>query len=242
MESQNSLEVSAKTVEEATKLALTKLGLKPEEVEITVLKKGKTGILGLGAEEARILVRPLASPTKKEVSQVAQEVLQAMLAAMGISATVNLSQPPPQGLAPEAEVVALDIQGRDLGALIGRRGQSLAAIQYVLNLIVSHRLKSHIPIIVDVEGYKKRRYETLHSLAQRLAEQVKATGQAATLEPMSANERRIVHLSLASHPDVITQSIGVGELRKVVIMAKGKDSRARPSRPEAKGGEDHGVL
>ena len=114
--------------------------------------------------------------------------------------------------------IALDIKGDDLGILIGRRGQALSCLQYIVRLIVGHQMKAWVPIIIDVEGYKQRRYETLRALAQRMAEQVKARGAPFTLEPMSAYERRIVHLALAEHPDVTTQSIDEGEARRVVIL------------------------
>lgn len=222
-ESQESQEFSAKTVEEAVKLALEKLGVKQEEVEITVLKKGKSGILGLGSEEARISVRPIPSTSEAEASQVAQEVLAKLLEAMGVQATIQLIEPSPQGLSPGSPVITLDIKGDDLGVLIGRRGQTLMSLQYLLNLMVSHKTKARIPILLDVEGYKRRRYEALQSLAMRLAEQVKTSKRTVTLEPMPANERRIIHMALSNHPDVVTQSVGAGESRKVVIMVKVKE-------------------
>lgn len=113
---------------------------------------------------------------------------------------------------------AFDVTGEDLGILIGRRGQTLATLQYILRLMVSHQLKVWTPIVVDVEGYKQRRSEALQALAARLAEQVRSRGTPFTLEPMPAYERRIIHLALADHPDVTTQSIGEGDLRKVVIL------------------------
>lgn len=233
-------EFSGRTVEEATKLALEKLGLKQEEVEITVLKKGKGGILGLGAEEARIQVHPLPQPQpqpqEEDVAQIAKGILETLLAVMNLPATVRLTEPPPQGLTPETKVVALDIQGSDLGILIGRGGQTLAALQYMVNLMVSHRSQTRIPVMVDVEEYKKRRYQALHELAVRMAEQVRATGRSVTLEPMPANERRIVHLALAGDSGVATQSLGIGEARKVVIMPKLKEGQSRYSMQKA--GED----
>lgn len=230
-ERQESQEFSAKTVDEAIKLALEKLNVKKEELEITVLKKGKSGILGLGAEVARISVKRISPPPQEEISQAAEDILSNLLEAMGVSATVHLVEPPAPGLTPDSRVIALDIKGADLGVLIGRRGQTLMSLQYIVNLMVSHKTKSRVPIMVDVESYKKRRYETLQSLALRLAEQVKNSGQAVTLEPMPANERRIIHLSLSNQTDVVTQSIGAGEARKVVITPKGNETRPRYSRP-----------
>ncbi len=116
--------------------------------------------------------------------------------------------------------IVLNVKGEDLGILIGRRGQTLTALQYTIRLIVSHQTKVWIPLIIDVEGYKQRRYEALQALARQMAEQVQARKEPFTLEPMPAYERRIIPITLADHPDVTTQSIGEGEARKVVIVPK----------------------
>jgi len=218
-----SLEISGKTVEEAIQRALEKLGVIREEVEVTVIKEGKSGILGLGAEEARIRVRSLVEMPEKEndVAEVAKRVLEALLTMMEIAASIV-----PQVKAfveGESEVTApitLDIKGDDLGILIGRRGQTLSCLQYIVRLIVGHQTKTWVPITIDVEGYKQRRYEALRALAWRMAEQVEANGMPFTLEPMPAYERRIIHLALAEHPAVTTESIGEGEARKVVILPR----------------------
>jgi len=218
-----SLEMNGKTVEEAIQRALEQLGVSREEVEVTVVKEGKPGILGLGAEEARIRVRSLVEMPEKEsdVAEVAKRVLEALLTMMGVVASIVPQAKPFVGGEEGATIpIALDIEGDDLGILIGRQGQTLSCLQYIVRLIVGHQTKAWVPIIVDVEGYKQRRYEALQALAWRMAEQVKASGAPFTLEPMSAYERRIVHLALAEHPDVTTQSIGEGEARKVVILPK----------------------
>ena len=217
------LEVSGKTVEEAIQHALEQLGVNREEVEVTVLKEGKAGILGLGTEEARIRVKPLvpASKEKSDIANMAISVLEALLSGMGVTASiVPQERQPVSGEGETPTPIALDIKGNDLGILIGRRGQTLSCLQYIVRLIIAHRTKSWLPIIIDVEGYKQRRYEALQALAWRMAEQVKAKGSPFTLEPMSAYERRIVHLALVDHPDVTTESIGEGEARKVVILPK----------------------
>lgn len=221
---------SGKTVEEATQRALQELGTDPEAVEITVLRKGKTGLFGLGSEEALIRVEPRQEPS---LTNEAKKVLEELLHFMRLPAQVHPSQVP-QGLGLNPRAIALDIRGRDLGILIGRQGQTLASLQYLVNLMVSRRLKSRLPVIVDVEGYKSRHYEALRSLALRLAEQVRNTGQPVTLEPMPAFERRVVHLALSSFPDIVTQSVGNGTARKVVLSLRqdngegdGKTARAR---------------
>ena len=116
--------------------------------------------------------------------------------------------------------IGLNIEGEDLGILIGRRGQTMVSLQYIVRLILAHKMQVQIPIVLDVEGYKQRRCEGLRVLANRLAEQVKTRKVPFTMVPMPAFERRIVHLALADHPDVITESTGVGESRKVVITPK----------------------
>ena len=120
----------------------------------------------------------------------------------------------------EASSIGLNIIGDDLGILIGRRGQTINSLQHIVRLIVSSKIQSRIPIVIDVEGYKQRRCEGLRSLALRLADQVTVRKAPFTMEPMTAFERRIVHLALADHPDVFTESTGFGENRKVVISLK----------------------
>ena len=218
------LEMSGKTVEEATQRALGKLGVSREEVNVTVLKEGKSGILGLGSEQAMIRVEPLMPipENRGDIAEAAKGVLEVLLTMMGVVGSV-VPQAKPSVEGEEATApIAFDIKGDDLGILIGRRGQTLSCLQYIVRLIIGHQMKVWEPIIVDVEGYKQRRYEALQALAWRMAEQVKAKGVPFTLEPMSAYERRIVHLALAEHPDVTTQSSGEGEARKVVILPKGQ--------------------
>ena len=213
-----SLETSGRTVEEAIQKALETLNLSREKVEITVLKEGKQGILGLGSEEAMVRVEPLASEPDN-MDEVAREVLEMLLTRMGVTASVECQTKPPEEEG-TGEVITLDVSGDDLGILIGRRGQTLSSLQYVVRLILAHQTQARVPIVIDVEGYKQRRYEALQALAQRMAEQVKAKGRPFTLEPMLAYERRIIHLALADDPDVTTESVGEGETRKVVIMPR----------------------
>jgi spoIIIJ-associated protein len=131
---------------------------------------------------------------------------------MGVEGNIEvLSTRPP---------LQLNVKGDDLGILIGRRGQTLAALEYVTKLMVVQRLKTWLPLTVDVAGYKKHRRDSLQKLASYLAEQVKSRRRAVPMEPMPADERRVIHLALADHPDVRTESIGEGENRKVVISPK----------------------
>jgi spoIIIJ-associated protein len=212
-----SLEESGRTVEEAIQKALETLNLSREEVEVTVVKEGKHGILGLGSEEAVVKVEPRAG-TLENMDDKAKEILETILAQLGVTASVACeTKPPVEG---GEGVITLDVSGDDLGILIGRRGQTLSALQYVVRLILAHQTQARVPIVIDVEGYKQRRYEALQALAQRMAEQVKTKGRPFTLEPMLAYERRIIHLALANDPDVTTESVGEGESRKVVIVPR----------------------
>jgi spoIIIJ-associated protein len=238
----NEVEISAKTVEEATKLALEELGTSRGEVEVDVLSEGSHGVLGIGAEEARVRVR-LLKPTPSEVGpeptspepaqgddvvSFTRSVLETILAKMGVTASVvSKTEAIIQEVEKTPAPVAFDIEGEGLGILIGRRGQTLACLQYITRLIVAQEMKAPTPtIVIDVAGYKQRRYQALQALAWRLAKQVATSGNQFALEPMPAYERRIVHLTLGDHSDVATESIGVGEARKVVILPKGQSISA----------------
>jgi len=216
------VEISARTVEEAVQQALERLGRSREEVEVEVLKKGKSGFYGLGAEEAKVKVRPLGIAAKKEddIAEIAEEVLEKIIDFMGLAATIEVRRPLAEETDTATPPVALNIKGDDLGILIGRRGQTLASLQHIVRLIVAHRLKASAPVAIDVESYRQRRCQALQELALHLAQKVKSTGQAVTLEPMPAAERRIVHLALARHPEVTTQSVGEDEVRKVIIAPR----------------------
>ena len=210
------LEVTGKTVDEAIQAALEQLGVSEDKVEVTVLKKGRAGVLGMGVEEAKIKVRLKTEGGERgDAVEVAREVLENLIKLMKLTAEVSVVQETAGELP-----VTLNIEGEDLGVLIGRRGQTLASLQYVIRLIVAEKLKVWVPINVDIAGYKKRRYESLQNLALRLAEQVKRNRRLIMLEPMPADERRIIHLTLTDNPDVTTQSMGEGDMRKVAILLK----------------------
>jgi spoIIIJ-associated protein len=164
-------------------------------------------------------LRPMPE-NKGDITEVAKGVLETLLTKMGIAATVVLRTQPLVGEDETVAPIAFDIEGDDFGVLIGRRGQTLSCLQYIVRLIIFNQTKTWVPVIIDVEGYRQRRSEALQDLACRIADQVKAKGVPFTLEPMPAYERRIIHLTLADHPDVITQSTGEGEARKVVISPK----------------------
>jgi spoIIIJ-associated protein len=212
-------------VEEATKKALAQLNVGLDDVEITVINAGKSGILGLGAEEARISVKLLKSGNVKDNSdvEIANNVLNNLLTRMGFNSTIEVIYPESEiNEEGESNPVVFNIIGADMGILIGRRGQTLDALQYLVRLITSRETNSKTPILIDVENYKQRRYDDLRALALNIAEQVKSSRSSFRLEPMPAFERRIIHLTLANNPDVTTESTGEGEFRKVVIVPKYK--------------------
>jgi spoIIIJ-associated protein len=205
------IEITAATVEQAIEKAEAQLGLSRDQFEVEVIREGKSGILRVGSREAIIKVTPV-TPPERDVAQVVTEILETLLGLLGVTGKVEV-------LSDEIPL-ALDIKGDDLGILIGRRGQTLAALEYITKLMVAGRLKAWLPLRVDVAGYKERRRDSLQKLALYLAEQVKSRRHAITMEPMPADERRIIHLTLADNPDVTTQSIGEGEDRKVVILLR----------------------
>lgn len=217
------VEISAKTEEEAVDIALAELGLSRSEVEVVVLKKGRSGLFGIGSEEVRVRVTPLEllSDEDVDVGGMAKGILENLLDMTGITASVTLGM---EGDGDQA-AIALDIEGEDLGILIGRRGETLSSLQYLVNLIISRHLKSRVGVVVDVEGYRQRRYESLRLLARRMADQVRSTGRSVTLESMPASERRIVHIELRDNPYVITESIGQGEGRKITILSKDEEGQ-----------------
>ena len=237
-----SVEVSAKTVDEAIDIALQELGLKRSQVSIEILTPGKPGLFGLGGEQARIrataLEEGLARPPREEEElfpeaeievkgldseevQLAADYLRTLLDLMGVDAEVSVRAPetPADGLGRATAV--LDIEGEDLGLLIGRRGTTLSALQYLVNVMVTRKLSSRVLVTVDVEHYHRRREESLRNLALRMADRVRQSRRPITLEPMPASERRIIHLTLAESQYVQTLSVGQGEERKVVIRPRG---------------------
>lgn len=208
------IETTAKTPEEAIEIALKELDAKRGEVEIDVVSRGKSGILGIGSEPARVRVTVLEQPA--DIVTVTTEVLEDLISRMGVSVITNLKQ----AHSDEVEGPVFEIEGEDSGLLIGRRGETLRALQFLVKFIVSRRLDTRANLQVDVEGYQERRYRALANMAERVAQRVVNTGRAISLEPMPPNERRAVHMALANHPEVTTESTGDGENRQVVVKPK----------------------
>ncbi len=244
-----SVEGRGRTVDDAILDALTKLGASRETVDVEVLSEGTRGVWGIGAEDARVRValkgaRPAApAPTPRpsrpapapapapavpepeipagaSEAEVGRVVVATLLAKMGLKAEVVVGQAP-EPLEPGAEApVVLDIKGDDLGVLIGRRGETLRDLQFMTRLIVSRKVGHWPNLVVDVEEYRQHREQALTQLAHRMADKVRLTKQPVPLEPMPPNERRIVHLALREDPQVMTESTGEGEARKVVILPR----------------------
>ena len=211
------MEFSAKTVEEAIQRALEQLGVSREEVDVTVVEEGKSGILGLGSEPAMVRVTPLTSVPQDDVTERAKAVLEKLLVLMGVEGSITSQV---EKVTEGTPSVTFNIHGDDLGILIGRRGQTLSSLQYLVRLMVNLQTKSRSPIIVDIEDYKQRRYRVLEDFARQIAEQVKVQDRSFTFEPMSSFERRIIHITLADYSEVTTKSVGSGKERQVIVLPK----------------------
>ena len=205
------IETSGKTVEEAIEIGLNELDVNRTEVEIEVVSKGKTGILGIRSEPAKVILTIVEKPT--DLVKVATDTLQKLVARMDVSVFVNLINVHNE----EIGGPSFEIDGEDAGLLIGRKGQTMRSLQFITTMISSNKLEDQVRIDLDVAGYKSRRYDSLANLAYKVAEQVVDSGNSITLEPMPANERRIIHVTLADDQRVSSVSSGRGDSRKVTI-------------------------
>jgi len=234
-ERRTSLEIIAPTIEEAVERGAAQLGLPAEALEVEVLDEGGRGLLGLTSRQARVRLTVRAAPSapresaphatplspeqEEETADVARAIVQELLERMDIEAQVSAAWQEPDE--PEASrPLLVDVRGRDLSILIGRRGETLASLQYIARLIVAKELDRMVPLVIDVEGYRARRERQLRQLARRMADQAMEFSRTMTLEPMPASERRIIHLELRNHEDVYTESIGEGDHRKVTIVPR----------------------
>ncbi len=223
---QEPLVVSARTVEEAIDLALKELDVDRDAAEVEVLSRGKAGFLGIGAELARVRVTLLGGNARTGASEVETgEQTPAALATAAVgqileSAGVNVTRTLRSAHDADAGGPIIDLAGEDSGLLIGRRGQTLQALQFIVTLIVRKQMNEDVRVVLDVENYRQRRETSLRDMADKVASRVAQTNRSITLEPMSPADRRIIHTSLAEHPDVRTESAGEGENRKVTIMPR----------------------
>jgi spoIIIJ-associated protein len=214
-------------------------------VEVEILSEARGGLLGIRGGQARVFVRPIEeegeadeavqpgeyeddededpsrdAPAMADAIDDAADTLQTLLDLMGLDTEVQARPPQTSGDGAGLVAAVLDVTGEDLGLLIGRRGDTLAALQYILNLMTRRRTRLRLTFGIDVEGYRRRRETVLNGLARRMADRVRSTGQSVTLEPMPPAERRLVHIALAEDPDVLTVSIGEGDARKVAITPR----------------------
>lgn len=199
---------SGKTVEDAVRNGLAQLGVGEDRVKITVLEQPSKGLFGLiGAKEARVELELLPDGVEE-----ASAFLREVAAAMGLTVTVERED--------GADSVLLNIKGADLGLLIGRRGQTLDSLQYLVNIVANRHSDRHLRIVLDAEQFRERRRKTLEALSERMAGKVVRTGKEIVLEPMTSQERKIIHSRLQGHPDVKTYSQGEEPNRRVVIAPK----------------------
>ena len=194
------VEKSAKTVDEAVKLALAELGLDRDNVEIEVIEEGSRGLFGLGAKDAVVKVTPNINLEGR-----AREFLDNVFVSMGLRVELDVKT--------EGKIMTINLIGDNLGIIIGKRGDTLDALEHLVNLCVNKG---------DAEDYRARREQTLIKLAKNLAASVTRNNRKITLEPMHSNERRIIHATLQNNPNVDTFSIGDEPNRKVVIAPKKK--------------------
>jgi spoIIIJ-associated protein len=202
------VEKAGKNVDEAVDLALKELAASIDDVEVEILEESSKGILGLlMVKQARVKV------TLKENSlQRAAILLKNIFQTMDLDVTTDISE--------NEKAVFINLEGPDLGILIGRRGETLDALQYIVNLSVNKNQETRKKIIIDIEGYRSRREKTLEKLALKLADKAKLRGRNVVLEPMSAQERRIIHTALQGRDDISTFSEGEEPYRKIIISPK----------------------
>ena len=218
--------VSAKTEDEATIKAALELQTTRDKLEYEVIDKGSTGFLGIGA-------RPVIIRAKKKMSleDVAMDFLSQIFETMNIPVDLNASYNE------EERELSINMEGQDMGVLIGKRGQTLDSLQYLVSLVVnkSREDDGHIRVKLDTENYRERRKDTLETLAKNIAYKVKRTRRPVALEPMNPYERRIIHSSLQNDKFVTTRSEGEEPFRHVVIFLKKEGSRrgGRNNEPSA---------
>ncbi|RXT08895.1 RNA-binding cell elongation regulator Jag/EloR [Ammoniphilus sp. CFH 90114] len=200
--------VTAKTVDEAIALALKQLNAEKNQVTVTILEEPTKGFFGfIGARPAKLEVELKIDPI-----QEAKTFLQDILATMSVTATIEVKN--------EKDATLLDIIGEDLGIIIGRRGQTLDSLQFLVNTVANKHSDSYLRIVLDAENYRLKRRQTLEQLADRLAHKAIKTGQVIKLEPMPSHERKVIHTFLQERKNINTYSEGQDPNRYIVIQAK----------------------
>lgn len=203
------IEVTAKTLDDAITEACQKLSVTSDKLEYEVIEEGSAGFLGIGSKPAVIKARVKCSVTDK-VKDFLNDVFDAMK--MEVIVDINLNE--------EEKTMDIDLKGDEMGILIGKRGQTLDSLQYLVSLVVNKGKQDYIRVKVDTEDYRRRRKETLENLAKNIAFKVKRTKRAVSLEPMNPYERRIIHSALQDDKYVTTHSEGEEPFRRVVVTLK----------------------
>ena len=206
------IEVSAKTVNEAITEACQKLGVTSDKLEYEVVEEGSNGFLGIGSKPATI--KAAVKMEEESEEDCAKKFLNDVFAAMNMEVVVDVKYND------EEKEMDVDLSGDEMGVLIGKRGQTLDSLQYLVSLVVNKGKDYYIRVKVDTEDYRQRRKETLENLAKNIAYKVKRTRRSVSLEPMNPYERRIIHSALQNDKYVTTHSEGEEPFRKVVITLK----------------------
>ena len=213
---EKSIVSTGKTIEDAIASGLAVLGLDRDNVSVEVLETPKSGFLGLGTTPAKVSLSYSVSKV-----QNAEEFLHQLFSRMGISVSINVKE--------TSEGLKVDLSNDDnAGSLIGRRGETLDAIQHITSQVVNKDESETVRVVVDVGGYRQKRDDTLLSMAKRMAEKAKQTRRSMSLEPMNAYERHVIHVALQDDPDVTTRSTDVEPNRRVVIVPANEIPSARP--------------
>ena len=201
------IEISAKTVDDAITEAIIKLGTTHDKIEYEVIEKGSAGFLGINRKDAVIRARK-----KNDTNDNIRDFLESVFKAMGLTVTIQIEK--------EEDSNVVNLKGDDMGVLIGKRGQTLDALQYLTNLAVNKNSEEYVKVKIDTEDYRKRRRETLENLAKNIAYKVKRTKRPVSLEPMNPFERRVIHSTLQNDKFVTTHSEGEEPYRHVVVTLK----------------------
>lgn len=203
------IEVSAKTVDDAITEASIKLGTTSDKIEVEVIEKGSTGFLGIKSKPAIIKARK-----KNDTVDNIREFLENVFSAMNMEVTIDIKK------AEDDKVYEVELSGKEMGLLIGKRGQTLDSLQYLINLAVNKHSDGYIKVKLDTEDYRQRRKDTLENLTKNIAYKVKRTKRPVSLEPMNPFERRVIHSALQGDRYVETHSEGEEPFRHVVVTLK----------------------
>ncbi|SHH16409.1 spoIIIJ-associated protein [Thermosyntropha lipolytica DSM 11003] len=202
------VEKKGKTIDEAIKAALDELNCSIDDVTVEVLEEPSKGLLGLVKKPALVRVTLKAKP-EKEASSLVKEILQKM----GLDCQVESAQF-------SGDTVRINLSGKDMGLVIGHKGETLDALQFIVGLMLNKKREEKIRVVIDVENYRKKKEESLEALALRLSDKVKKTKKQIIMRPMTSQERRIIHTALQGDPLITTYSLGEEPNRKVVIALK----------------------